>query len=260
LEASADDVLRRHGPQVDLLQAIKLGGRLPAHVAVIMDGNGRWARGRGLPRFRGHSAGIKSVRDTIEGAIEAGIDVLTLFTFSQENWSRPAAEVEALMKLLRRFARQERDELKRQGVEVHVLGDVERLAPAPRRAVDEIEQHTAGGRTLRLNLMISYGGRAEIARAARRLAERVERGELHPAEIDEDMFASELFTADIPDPDLLIRTSGEQRISNFLLWQLAYTELFVTPVLWPDFRREHLFHAIYDYQKRERRFGRVTAG
>jgi undecaprenyl diphosphate synthase len=260
LEASADDVLRRHGPQVDLLQAIKLGGRLPAHVAVIMDGNGRWARGRGLPRFRGHSAGIKSVRDTIEGAIEAGIDVLTLFTFSQENWSRPAAEVEALMKLLRRFARQERDELKRQGVEVHVLGDVERLAPAPRRAVDEIEKHTAGGRTLRLNLMISYGGRAEIARAARRLAERVERGELHPAEIDEDMFASELFTADIPDPDLLIRTSGEQRISNFLLWQLAYTELFVTPVLWPDFRREHLFQAIYDYQKRERRFGRVTAG
>jgi undecaprenyl diphosphate synthase len=260
LEASADDVLRRHGPPVDLLQAIKVGGRLPAHVAVIMDGNGRWARGRGLPRFRGHSAGIKSVRDTIEGAIEAGIDILTLFTFSQENWRRPAAEVDALMKLLRRFAKQERDELKRQGVEVHVLGDLDRLAPAPRRAVDEIERHTAGGRTLRLNLMISYGGRAEITRAARRLAERVERGELHPAEIDENLFAAELFTWDLPDPDLLIRTSGEQRISNFLLWQLAYTELFVTPVLWPDFRREHLFEAIYDYQKRERRFGRVTAG
>ena len=260
MEASAGDVLRRHTAPVDLLQAIKVGGRLPAHVAVIMDGNGRWARSRGLPRFRGHSAGIKSVRDTIEGAIEAGIDVLTLFTFSQENWSRPAAEVDALMKLLRRFAKQEREELKRQGVEVQVLGDLDRLAAAPRRAVDEIEQHTAGGRTLRLNLMISYGGRAEIARAARRLAERVERGELHPAEIDENMFAGELFTADLPDPDLLIRTSGEQRISNFLLWQLAYTELFVTPVLWPDFRRVHLFEAIHDYQKRERRFGRVTAG
>jgi undecaprenyl diphosphate synthase len=260
LDESAGDAIRRQTPPVDLLQAIKVGGRMPAHVAVIMDGNGRWARARGLPRFRGHSAGIRSVRDTIEGAIEAGVEVLTLFTFSQENWSRPAAEVDALMKLLRRFARQEREELKRQGVAVHVLGDLDRLAPAPRRAVDEIEQYTAGGRTLRLNLMISYGGRAEIARAARLLAERVERGELHPAEIDETMFAGELFTADLPDPDLLIRTSGEQRISNFLLWQLAYTELFMTPVLWPDFRREHLFQAIYDYQQRERRFGRVTAG
>ena len=244
----------------DLLQSIKVGGRVPAHVAVIMDGNGRWARARGLPRFRGHSAGIKSVRDTIEGAIEAGVDVLTLFTFSQENWSRPAAEVEALMKLLRRFARSEREELKRQGVAVHVLGDVERLPPAPLRAVREIEDYTRGGRTLRLNLMISYGSRAELTRAARRLAERVARGELDPADIDEQAFAAELFTADLPDPDLLIRTSGEQRISNFMLWQLAYTELWVTPVLWPDFRREHLFQAIADYQRRERRFGRVTAG
>ena len=260
MDDSAGALNGRHTPPVDLLKAIKVGGPLPAHVAVIMDGNGRWARSRGLPRFRGHSAGIKSVRDTIEGAIEAGIEVLTLFTFSQENWSRPAAEVDALMKLLRRFARQERDELKRQGVEVHVLGDLDRLPREPRRAVDEIVAHTAGGRTLRLNLMISYGGRAEIARAARRLAERVAAGELDPSDIDEDVFATELFTAGIPDPDLLIRTSGEQRISNFLLWQLAYTELYVTPVLWPDFRREHLFQAVYDYQRRERRFGRVTAG
>jgi undecaprenyl diphosphate synthase len=257
---TAGDALRRQIPPIDLLQSIKVGGRLPAHVAVIMDGNGRWARGRGLPRFRGHSAGIKSVRDTIEGAIEAGIGILTLFTFSQENWSRPAAEVESLMKLLRRFAKQERDELKRQGVEVHVLGDIDRLAPAPRRAVDEIERHTAGGRVLRLNLMISYGGRAELTRAARRLAERVERGDMCASDIDEAALAGELFTAGLPDPDLLIRTSGEQRISNFLLWQLAYTELFVTPVLWPDFRREHLFQALHDYQRRERRFGRVTAG
>lgn len=243
----------------DLLHAIRMGGCMPAHVAVIMDGNGRWARSRGLPRFRGHSAGIKSVRDCIEGAIEAGVEVLTLFTFSQENWSRPAAEVEALMQLLRRFARQERDELKRQGVQVRVLGELDRLSPAPRRAVDEIQSHTAHGDRLRLNLMISYGGRAEIVRAARRLADRVAAGDLAPAEIDDEAFSSELYTDDLPDPDLLIRTSGEQRISNFMLWQVAYTELFVTPVLWPDFRREHLFEAIYDYQRRERRFGRVTA-
>jgi len=251
--------MRRPATPVDLLQAIKVGGLVPAHVAVIMDGNGRWARGRGLPRFRGHSAGIKSVRDTIEGAIEAGVEVLTLFTFSQENWSRPAAEVDALMRLLQRFARQERAELKRQGVEVHVLGEIERLSAGPRRAVEEIEAHTRGGRTLRLNLMISYGARAEIVRAARALAERAARGDIDPCTIDDAAFSAELYTRGLPDPDLLIRTSGEQRISNFMLWQLAYTELFVTEVLWPDFRRDHLFRAIYDYQRRERRFGRVTA-
>jgi undecaprenyl diphosphate synthase len=225
-----------------------------------MDGNGRWARARGLPRFRGHSAGARAVRECIEGSIEAGVEILTLFTFSQENWNRPASEVEALMRLLRRFARTERDELARQGVAVHVLGDLERLAPAPRRAVADIERHTRGGRRLRLNLMISYGGRAEIVRAAQRLAERAARGELDAADIDTDTFAAELYTADLPDPDLLIRTSGEQRISNFMLWQLAYTEMFVTPVLWPDFTRDTLYQAIYDYQRRERRFGRVTTG
>jgi undecaprenyl diphosphate synthase len=246
-------------PPADLLQAIKVGGLIPTHVAVIMDGNGRWAKSRGLPRFRGHSAGAKSVRECIEAAIDAGIEYLTLFTFSQENWSRPPAEVEALMRLLQTYARRERAELKQQGVEVRVYGDIERLAPAPRRAVDEIQRHTRGGQNLKLNMMISYGGRAEIVRAAQRLAERARQGELEPGDIDEAAFAGELYTAGVPDPDLLIRTSGEQRISNFLLWQLAYTELFVTPVLWPDFRREHLFQAIYDYQRRERRFGRVSA-
>jgi undecaprenyl diphosphate synthase len=259
LEESSGGVVGCGAVPDDLLHAIKVGGCVPAHVAVIMDGNGRWARARGLPRFRGHSAGAKSVRDSIEGAIEAGVEYLTLFTFSQENWSRPAAEVDALMRLLQRYARQEREELKRQGVEVRVFGDLERLSPAPRRAVDEIQAHTRGGRNLRLNLMISYGGRSEIVRAARRLAERVARGELQTEDIDEAALADELYTAEIPDPDLLIRTSGEQRISNFLLWQSAYTELYVTPVLWPDFRRQHLFQAIYDYQRRERRFGRVTA-
>jgi undecaprenyl diphosphate synthase len=246
-------------PSSDLLRSIKLGGPVPAHVAIIMDGNGRWARGRGLPRFRGHAAGMKAVREVIEGAIEAGVSVLTLYAFSQENWLRPAGEVAALMQLLRRYAVKERSELRRQGVRVYVHGNLDRLAPAPRAAIDEIQSVTAGGRTLQLNLMISYSGRAELVRVAQRLAQRALAGELDPAAIDEDAFAGELFTAGAPDPDLLVRTSGEQRISNFMLWQLAYTELYITPVLWPDFRREHLFTAIHDFQKRERRFGRVTA-
>ncbi len=241
------------------LQQIRLGGRVPQHVAVIMDGNGRWAKGQGLPRYRGHAAGMKSVREVIEGAIEAGVRVLTLYAFSQENWQRPAREVSALMKLLQLYVSRERDELIRQGVEVHVHGDLERLAPGPRRAIDEIQRVTKGGAVLHLNLMISYGGRAELVRAARRLAERVRAGQLDPADIDERALAAELYTAGLPDPDLLIRTSGELRVSNFMLWQVAYTELYITPVLWPDFRREHLFSAIRDYQKRERRFGRVTA-
>ncbi|HSJ14965.1 MAG TPA: isoprenyl transferase [Longimicrobiales bacterium] len=245
--------------RAELLQAIRLGGPVPAHIAVIMDGNGRWARSRGLPRFRGHAAGMTSVRDVIEGAIEAGVQVLTLFTFSQENWDRPAAEVAALMKLLQRYVVKERVELKRQGVRVRVFGELDRMPAAPRRAVEQIQQHTADGTRLDLNLMLSYGARAEIVRAARRLADQVASGRLLPAEIDEARFAAELYTAEVPDPDLLIRTSGEQRISNFMLWQVAYTELHITPVYWPDFRREHLFAAIQDYQGRERRFGRVSA-
>jgi undecaprenyl diphosphate synthase len=243
----------------NLLQAIKLDGRIPAHVAVIMDGNGRWARARGLPRIRGHAAGMKSVREVIEGAIEAGISVLTLYAFSQENWNRPAAEVAALMGLLQRYVVREREELRQQGVTVRIFGDRDRLGRAPRAAIEEIERVTRDGRVLQLNLMISYGSRAEIVRAARILAERVQAGTLRPDEIDETAFTSALYTAGMPDPDLLIRTSGEQRISNFMLWQLAYTELYITPMLWPEFRRQHLFQAIDDYQKRERRFGRVTA-
>jgi undecaprenyl diphosphate synthase len=243
-----------------LLESIRHGGRVPAHVAIIMDGNGRWARARGLPRFRGHAAGAESVRDVIEGCIEAGVGILTLYAFSQENWSRPPGEVNALMRLLQRYARTERNELVRQGVSVHVHGDLDRLPSRARQAVSAIESATAAGRVLHLNLMISYGGRSEIARAARRLAEQVARGELEPVRIDEAAFEAELYTTGLPDPDLLIRTSGEMRISNFLLWQLAYTELHVTPVYWPDFRRDHLFAAIHDFQRRDRRFGRVPAG
>ena len=240
------------------LRRIRVNGQVPVHVAVIMDGNGRWARSRGLPRFRGHTAGMASVRDVIEGAIEAGVEVLTLFTFSHENWNRPAAEVSALMRLLQSYVQKEHAELKRQGVEVRVFGDLERLKGGARKAVDHIQSFTRGGRNLKLNLMISYGSRAEIVHAARRLAVMAANGEINPSAIDDAAFAAQLYTADFPDPDLLVRTSGEQRISNFMLWQLAYTELYITDVLWPDFRREQLFEAILDYQSRERRFGRVT--
>ncbi|HEX7089771.1 MAG TPA: polyprenyl diphosphate synthase [Longimicrobiales bacterium] len=228
-------------------------------MAIIMDGNGRWARGRGLVRTRGHAAGMKAVREAIEGSLEVGLETLTLYAFSQENWNRPRREIMALMALLERYVAKEREALRRQGVEVAVFGELDRLARGPREAIRELEDATRGGRALRLNLMISYGGRAELVRAARRLAERVCRGELAVEDIDEAALAAELYTAGLPDPDLLIRTSGEQRISNFMLWQLAYTELYITPVLWPDFRREHLFASIRDYQKRERRFGRITA-
>ena len=241
------------------LDRIRLNGDVPRHVAVIMDGNGRWARQRSLPRHLGHREGMKSVRETIEGALEAGIEVLTLFAFSTENWNRPQQEVSALMSLLQLYARRERDELKRQGVEVHVLGDLDRIDDQTRRAVDTIVEGTLGGTELRLNLMISYGGREEIIRSARILTERVARGELLPEEIDDEALSSTLFTAGLPDPDLLIRTSGEYRLSNFMLWQLAYTELYVSQALWPDFDRESLFEAVLDYQRRERRFGRVGA-
>ena len=243
----------------DRLDRIRLAGDVPSHIAVIMDGNGRWARDRGLPRHVGHREGMKSVREAIEGAVDSGVDILTLFAFSTENWSRPAQEVSALMGLLQLFAKKEGAELRRQGVEVHVLGDLARIDDPTRSAVDEIVSTTRGGTALRLNLMISYGGREEILRAARILAERVAQGSLSVEDIDEDELAGALFTQGAPNPDLLVRTSGEYRISNFMLWQLAYTELHITDVLWPDFDREHLFDAILDFQRRERRFGRVAS-
>ena len=241
------------------LDRIRLSGDIPTHVAIIMDGNGRWARERGLPRYLGHHEGMKAVRDTVEGAIATGIRILTLFAFSTENWNRPAQEVSALMGLLQLYARKERQELTRQGVEVHVLGELDRVDEATRDAVDTIVDGTRGGAALRLNLMISYGGREELVRSARVLSEQVRRGEIDPDDIDEQRLEATLFTAGLPNPDLLIRTSGEYRISNFMLWQLAYTELHITPVFWPDFDREQLYDAVLDYQRRERRFGRVRA-
>ena len=241
----------------ETLDKIRLSGDVPKHVAIIMDGNGRWAKQKGFPRQVGHREGMKSVHETIEGAAEAGINILTLFAFSTENWNRPQKEVASLISLLRYYARKERDSLKHQGVEVHVLGEIERFDDQTREAVDLIVEGTKGGQTLRLNLMISYGGREEILRSVRILAEQVDQGELTVDDIDEDALRKTLFTVNLPDPDLLIRTSGEYRISNFMLWQIAYTELHITPVLWPDFSREHLFEAVLDYQRRDRRFGLV---
>jgi undecaprenyl diphosphate synthase len=201
---------------------------------------------------------MRSVREAIEGATEAGVGILTLFAFSHENWQRPRREIAALMGLLEQYARKEGDELAKQGVRVHVIGDVEALPATAQAAVRNLEAQTRNGTRLTLVLALNYGSRGELARAARRIAERVCRGELDPSAIDESVLQGELFTAAWPDPDLLVRTSGEHRLSNFLLWQMAYTELFVTPVLWPDFTREDLFAAIVDYQRRERRFGKVS--
>jgi undecaprenyl diphosphate synthase len=242
-----------------LLGRIRVHGGVPAHVAVIMDGNGRWAQRRDLPRSAGHQAGMTAVRECVEGCRQAGVEVLTLFAFSQENWQRPPEEIEALMTLLQEYVAKEGAELREQGVAVHVLGELDRLTTAARAAIDTIESQTHGGHALALNICLSYGSRAEITRAARLLAEEVAAGRLRPSDVDEAALAKRLLTAAWPDPDLLIRTSGEHRLSNFLLWQVAYAEFHVTPVLWPDFTRRHLFEAILDFQRRDRRFGRVSA-
>ncbi len=243
----------------ELLAQLRINGAIPRHVAIIMDGNGRWARERMLPRPLGHRSGMKSVREVVEGALEAGVEFLSLFAFSQENWQRPPVEISALMSLLEEYIQKEANELEGQGVRVRVLGDIDRLTPPARAAVDRVTAQTAHNAKLTLNLFISYGSRAEMVRAARRIAEEVQAGTLRPDQVDEAAFAERLYTADCPDPDLLIRTSGEQRVSNFLLWQLAYTEIFISPLLWPDFGRAHLFEAILDFQNRDRRFGRVPA-
>jgi undecaprenyl diphosphate synthase len=243
----------------ELLAQIRRHGAVPHHVAIIMDGSGRWARKRRLPRPFGHRAGMNAVHEVVEGAIEAGLEVLTLFAFSNENWQRPPTEIDALMQLLEEYIGREEQELKKQGVAVHVLGERTRLGPGARAAVERLEGATRDGERLSLNLCISYSARAELARAARLLAEEVVRGTKQIEDIDEEALREKLYTAPWRDPDLLIRTSGEHRLSNFLLWQLAYTELYISPVLWPDVTRHVLFQAILDYQQRERRFGQVTA-
>ncbi|HVH81995.1 MAG TPA: isoprenyl transferase [Stellaceae bacterium] len=228
---------------------------LPRHIAIIMDGNGRWAQARGLPRIAGHRRGAEAVRRTIVAAAELGIPYLTLFGFSSENWKRPLSEVDDLMGLLRHYLRGEIAELHRNGVRLRVIGDRTRLAPDIVTLIANAEALTRDNLGVNLTIALSYGGRAEIIAAMRALATKAASGELVPDAIDEAVIGQHLFTADIPDPDLLIRTSGEQRISNFLLWQCAYAELVFTKTLWPDFGRDDLEHAIADYGGRERRYG-----
>jgi undecaprenyl diphosphate synthase len=227
-------------------------------VAVIMDGNGRWARSRGfLDRIRGHEAGIDSVRAVTRVCAELHLQALTLYAFSKENWRRPAPEIAALMALLTRFLEAEREELMANNIRLQAIGAPEDLPEGARRALEATRALTAGNTGMILNLALSYGGRDEIVRAARRVADLAARGELDPASLDEKTFGAMLDTAGLPDPDLLVRTSGELRISNFLPWQIAYAEIYVTPVLWPDFRRPQLLEALIAYQQRERRFGKV---
>jgi undecaprenyl diphosphate synthase len=227
--------------------------RLPAHVAVIMDGNGRWAAQRHLPRVEGHRAGIESVRAVVEGAARLGIRVLTLYAFSVENWKRPPAEVSTLMMLLKRYLRSELNTLLKNDIRFQPIGRIDDLGRDVQQELRDAEAKTAGNRGMLFNIALNYGGRAEIVEAARKLIAAGARAE----DVDEQAFAAHLYTAGQPDPDLLIRTSGEMRVSNFLLWQIAYAEIWVTDTLWPDFRKRHLLEAILAYQKRERRYGGI---
>ena len=240
-------------PEAGLLEQIDFE-RLPRHIAIIMDGNGRWARMRSLPRVAGHRAGIAAVRDVVETSARLGIEVLTLYAFSVENWKRPRMEINTLMSLLREYLRKELRTLQEHDIAFNVIGRMEELGPAVRQDLQEGMRATRGNGGLLFNIALSYGGRAEIVDACNRLIG--DRGR-EPGAVDEATFARYLYTAGQPDPDLLIRTSGELRISNFLLWQIAYAEIWVTETLWPDFRRGELLRAIVDYQKRDRRYGRV---
>ena len=228
---------------------------LPQHVAVIMDGNGRWAGLRGLPRVAGHREGVRATRDTVRAAARLGIGYLTVYAFSSENWTRPAAEVSFLMRLLESSVEEELPELMDQNVRLRTLGELETLDPGVRRSVEGAVRATEGNTGLTLQIALNYGGRRELLRAVRTLADGVARGALTPDAIDEASIAAALDTAGVPDPDLLIRTSGEYRLSNFLLWQVAYTELLVLPILWPDFSPRDLYGAVAEYQRRTRRFG-----
>ena len=228
--------------------------RLPAHVAIIMDGNGRWAAQRHLPRVEGHRAGIDSVRDTVETAARLGIRVLTLYAFSIENWKRPAAEVSTLMVLLKRYLRSELNTLLRNQIRFRVIGRMDQLAADIQDELNQAIARTAGNDGMLFNIALNYGGRAEIVDAARRAME----AGVRPQDLTEERFSQFLYTAGQPDPDLLIRTSGEMRVSNYLLWQIAYAEIYVTDTLWPDFRRRHLLEAVLAYQKRERRYGGIN--
>ncbi len=229
--------------------------RLPKHVAIIMDGNGRWAAQRGQPRIAGHRAGVEAVRAAVDTAARLGLQALTLYAFSTENWKRPRYEVDALMRMLRRYLRLELDEIHSQGIRFQTIGRTEALAQNVRREILRATEQTAGNRGMVLTVALNYGGRAEIVDACRAAVRRLIAEGNSPDEISEERISRELYTWNLPDLDLLVRTSGELRISNFLLWQAAYSEIYVTETLWPDFRRMHLLEATIDYQRRHRRFG-----
>jgi undecaprenyl diphosphate synthase len=232
--------------------------RLPAHVAIVMDGNGRWAQHRGLRRTEGHAAGEHALLDTVEGALDIGLSWMTVYAFSTENWRRPLDEVRFLMNFNERLLEKRRDELHERGVRVRFIGRRGGRVPARvRRRIEETEQLTHRNRTMTLTFAFNYGGRAELVDAVRAIGRGVQEGRIDPERIDERTIVRHLYAPDMPDPDLLVRTSGEYRISNYLLWELAYAELVFTDVLWPDFRKQHLFAAIAEYQQRERRFGAV---
>ena len=244
----------------EALTAVQIGEfAVPRHVAIIMDGNGRWAAARGLPRTEGHRRGIEALRRTVRAAGEIGIEILTIFSFSSENWSRPRSEIRDLMGLLRHFIRHDLLELHRNGVLIRVIGGRDDLDPEIRRLLEEAESLTKDNAALTLVVAFNYGGRQEIARAAQRLAAEVAAGRLPASAITAERIAASLDAPDLPDPDLVIRTSGEQRLSNFLLWQAAYSELVFVPIYWPDFDRSALEGAIAEYRRRERRFGGLAA-
>ncbi len=231
--------------------------RVPRHIAIIMDGNGRWAQNLGLPRVMGHQAGVKSVREIVRVAGALGVEVITLYAFSTENWKRPALEVRALMTLLKTYLKDELENLQRNNISLRCIGQTDELPRDVRRLAAEVIDKTAANSGLILNLALNYGGRAEIVEAAKRVARKCVAGELDIDSITEDSFAAHLFTGGLPDPDLLIRTGGESRLSNFLLWQISYAEIYVTDIYWPEFREESLLQAIVDFQDRQRRFGKT---
>ncbi|MCP4724121.1 MAG: isoprenyl transferase [bacterium] len=242
----------------DKIKTILENGNVPLHVAIIMDGNGRWAKSRGLPRVAGHNEGINSVREIVKLSSRLGIEILTLYTFSSENWSRPATEVSALMKLLLRTIRSEVEDLHENNVKVLSIGQLEDLPESPRKGIEEAIEKTRNNTGLKLNLALSYSSRLEILTALKQISGMVKNDEIGIADIDEKLFSDNLHTKGMRDPDLMIRTSGESRISNFLLWQIAYTEIYIADTLWPSFRENEFLAAIEDYQKRERRFGLVS--
>ena len=229
--------------------------RMPRHVAVIMDGNGRWAQQRGRSRIEGHREGLEAVREIVRAAGDFGVEVLTLYAFSLENWNRPQAEVTELMRLLDHYLEVELEEVMRNDIEVRVVGRLDRVPPGVRKRLEEAIERTRGGRAMKLVFALSYGGRAEIVDAARKLLRDAELGKVDPERLDEKTFAAYLYDPELPDQDLLIRTGAECRVSNFLLWQIAYSEIYVTETMWPDFREANLRDALIDYQRRERRFG-----